>query len=258
MKHGSIVFFLVLVLGAYTVCSSKKEPHQFSEEECRLCHRHDARKDGTSLKPIASSVCEGCHADMRQKPSHPVDVYPGSGVPADIPLVGGKLGCISCHFVHPFSISNRKFSYSLLRRPGKGMTFCSTCHGINEKGHIVFENVHRGSYQVTGLGGSLDTYSLQCVECHDSRLYKPSGSLGAGTWEHLTFPRFKHPVGVSFQQIAARRPREFNSPGGLPQETRLFDGRIGCGTCHNAYSREKYMLVMNNWRSKLCLTCHIK
>jgi predicted CXXCH cytochrome family protein len=135
------------------------------------------------------------------------------------------------------------------------MTFCITCHGINEKGHIVFENVHQGSYQVTDLGGSLDTYSLQCVECHDSRLYKP---FGAGTWEHLTFPRFKHPVGVSLREIAAKRPREFNSPAGLPPETRLFDGKIGCGTCHNGYSKEKNMLVMNNYRSRLCMTCHIR
>jgi predicted CXXCH cytochrome family protein len=83
-------------------------------------------------------------------------------------------------------------------------------------------------------------------------------SLGAGTWEHLTFPRFKHPVGISFRQIAARYPDEFNSPSTLPQEMRLFEGKIGCGTCHNGYSKEKYMLVMNNWRSKMCLTCHKK
>lgn len=255
MRYGFIVFFVALVLGAYTAYSSKKEPHQFSEEKCALCHRNDVRKDAKDLKPMLSSVCEGCHADMRQKPSHPVDVYPGTAVPLDMPLVDGKLGCISCHFVHPFSITNRRFSYYLLRRPGKGMTFCITCHGINEKGHIVFENVHRGSFQVTDPGGSLDTHSLQCVECHDSRLYMP---IGAGTWEHLTFPRFKHPVGVSLREIAAKRPREFNSPGGLPPETRLFGGKIGCGTCHNAYSKEKNMLVMNNYRSRLCLTCHIR
>jgi hypothetical protein len=256
MRYGFIVFFVVLVMGAYTAYSSKPEPHQFSEEKCPLCHKNDVRQDAKDLKPILSSVCEDCHAEMRQKPSHPVDVYPRTAVPLDMPLVDGKLGCISCHFVHPSSISNRKFSYNLLRRPGKGMTFCITCHGINEKGHIIFENVHRGSYQVTDLGGSLDTYTLQCVECHDSRLYyKP---MGSGTWEHLTLPRFKHPVGVPLREIAAKRSHEFNSPGSLPREIRLFDGKIGCGTCHNGYSREKCMLVMNNYRSKLCLACHIK
>ena len=34
---------------------------------------------------------------------------------------------------------------------------------------------------------------------------------------------------------------------------------VAAGTArHNGYSREKCMLVMNNYRSKLCLACHIK
>ena len=256
MKRAFVVLFLILVLGVFTAYSSRKEVHQFTEDECRLCHGEDiSKKEVMSLKPMLSSVCKSCHAGIKQQPSHPVDIYPETSVPADMPLVNGKLSCISCHFVHPFSISNKRSSYYLLRRPGKGLTFCSPCHGVDEKGHIVFENVHRGSYQVTHLGGTLDTYSLQCVECHDSRLYKP---MGAGTWEHLTFPRFKHPVGVSLRNIAVRRHREFHAPNELPREVRLFDGKVGCGTCHNAYSKEKNMLVMNNWRSRLCLTCHIK
>jgi predicted CXXCH cytochrome family protein len=36
----------------------------------------------------------------------------------------------------------------------------------------------------------------------------------------------------------------------------LFDGNLGCGSCHSAYSKEPHLLVMNNRGSKLCLSCH--
>ena len=67
-----------------------------------------------------------------------------------------------------------------------------------------------------------------------------------------------HPVGVSLDRVAVKKPREFNLPQTLPKEIRLFNGKIGCGTCHNAFSNEKSMLVMNNYRSRLCLKCHNK
>ena len=255
MKYGWIVFFLISVGVVLTAYSIGKEPHEFAENECILCHV-DVLKDPGSLKPMLSSICESCHPGTKQKLSHPVDISPVSSVPADMPLVDGELSCITCHFAHPFSISNKKSSYFLLRRPGKGAPFCSACHRIDEKGHIVFENVHLGSYQVTDLNTSLDSYTLQCVECHDSYLDNPGRSLGAGNWQHFARSRLNHPIGVSHVQIAIRKPRKFNPPGALPKEIRLFDGKIGCGTCHNAYSKEKHMLVMNNWRSRLCLECH--
>jgi len=55
-----------------------------------------------------------------------------------------------------------------------------------------------------------------------------------------------------------KKPRQFTAPYDLPRELRLYDGKIGCGTCHNAFSKEKSMLVINNRRSRLCLECHIK
>ena len=67
-----------------------------------------------------------------------------------------------------------------------------------------------------------------------------------------------HPVGGSYGEIAAEKPRKFHPPGTLPKDIRLSDGKIGCGTCHNVDSKGKFTLVMSNSGSRLCLGCHIK
>ena len=132
--------------------------------------------------------------------------------------------------------------------------FCSACHGFDEKGHILFENSHQGSYQVTDRNGTLDEYTLQCVECHDRHLKNP---VGAGSWRHFS-ARLNHPVGVSYMNVSAKMPGQYNPSVTLPKEIRLFNGKIGCGTCHNIYSKERYKLSMNNVGSRLCMECHIK
>ncbi|NQU47328.1 MAG: hypothetical protein HQ519_01670 [Planctomycetes bacterium] len=44
----------------------------------------------------------------------------------------------------------------------------------------------------------------------------------------------------------------------LPKEIRLFQGRVGCGSCHTTYGGEKQMLAGDPKRGTLCLSCHIK
>jgi predicted CXXCH cytochrome family protein len=236
--------------------TSSIELHRVSKRECELCHA-DADKDAGSLKQMSNSRCLGCHADLKQSQPHPVDISPNILLPDDMPLVNGKLGCITCHFFHPFSDTYQNRSGNLLRRPGKGALFCGACHRIDVKEHVVFENIHRDSYRLSVRDSSLDTYTLQCVECHDRYLDRSFGSDAAGSRSSFS-RRSNHPVGVSLEQISAKNPLKFNHPYALPPNIRLFNGKIGCGTCHNAFSKEKSMLVMNNWRSRLCLKCHIK
>jgi predicted CXXCH cytochrome family protein len=265
MRYRWVVFFLVsigLISTAFGTTTgpfqaSLNEPHRFSKRECGLCHV-DADKDPSNLKTIFNSKCVGCHAELKESKSHPVDIYPNILIPSDMPLSNGKLGCITCHYFHPFSDTYKNRSGNLLRRPGRGAVFCVACHQINEKDHIAFENIHRDSYRRLSVGNSrLDMYTLQCVECHDKYLDRSFGSFAGGGPNPIS-GLSSHPVGVSLERIAAKKPRRFNFPYALPGEIRLFNGKIGCGTCHNAFSKEKSMLVMNNWRSRLCLKCHKK
>ena len=264
MRHWWIAFIIIsigLIPTGYGSTgrldqTTSKELHRSSKRDCEMCHL-DADKDPGSLKPMSNSRCTGCHADLKQSQPHPVDISPNTLLPDEMPLVNGKLGCITCHFFHPFSDKYKNRSGNLLRKPGRGVIFCASCHRIDEKEHVVFENIHRDSYRLSARNSSLDTYTLQCVECHDRYLDRSFGFDGAGKRSRFS-RRSNHPVGVSLAQVSAKNPLGFNHPYSLPQNLRLFNGKIGCGTCHNAFSKDKSMLVMSNWRSRLCLKCHIK
>ena len=264
MRHwfvAFIIFSIGLISAGYGspaefYQTSLIDPHPFFRNDCEMCHV-DADNDPGALKLMSNSRCVGCHTDLEKAQPHPVDIFPNMLVPDDMPLVNGKLGCITCHFFHPFSDRHKNRSGNLLRRPGKGDFFCGACHRIDVKGHVVFENIHRDSECLSTISSSLDTYTLQCVECHDRYLDKSFGTDAAGGPSRFN-RRSNHPVGVSYEQISARNPLKFNHSYSLPRTIRLFNGKIGCGTCHNAFSKEKSMLVMNNWRSQLCLKCHIK
>jgi predicted CXXCH cytochrome family protein len=264
MRYGWVAFFLISI-GLISITygstgelfqSSLKDPHRLSSKECDACHV-DAEKDPGLLKTMFNSKCVSCHTDLKQSQPHPVDISTDISIPSDMPLVNGRLGCITCHFFHPSSAIYGNRSGNLLRRSGRGAVFCNACHQIDEKGHVVFENIHRVSLRLSDGISRLDIYTLQCVECHDRYLDRSFGSVTEG--KQSSFNRLSnHPVGVSLDRLAVKKPRKFNSPHALPKEIRLFNGKVGCGTCHNAFSKEKSMLVMNNWRSRLCLKCHIK
>ncbi len=256
MKYRWIIFCVFVIGTAFITYSRIGETHRFSDDECALCHI-DVKNNPEEKKPVLSSVCSNCHADRGQSLSHPYDIPPETDVPADMPLVDGKLTCITCHFVHPVSVRHKAYTRYRLRRPGRGAIFCSACHRIDEKGHMYFENIHQGSYRKTNTFGALDEYTLQCIECHDRHITDPSERMGSGKWKHFS-SKLNHPVGIPFTKIASGKPRKFNSPNLLPGEIRLYNGKIGCGTCHNVFSKEKRMLVLSNYKSRLCLECHKK
>jgi hypothetical protein len=251
MKALKISLFLIVI--AVLVYALTKKPHQFASTDCGLCH-FDVENDPFYIKTNITSACDTCHSEINKIQSHPTDIYSVLSIPDDMPLTNGKLTCITCHYIHP---EKREFSRYFLRRPVSGVIFCSTCHKINEKRHIVFENVHSGIYRETSRQTRIDNLSLTCIQCHDTYIDEPTQFLGAGVWRH--FPtKLNHPIGVSYKKISHRRPRDFRPTEMLPKEIRLFNGKIGCCTCHNIYSKERFKLVIDNRYSKLCLECHIK
>ncbi len=238
-----------------TIYGRTKEPHTFARRDCIICHV-DAEKDFSKLKTIQNSLCEKCHK-KQQTQSHPIGVIPITAIPVDMPLVNGRLACVTCHFVHPASISNKRYNYFLLRRPGRGPVFCSSCHGIDERTHVILESGHQSSSTVAGRKYELDLYSLQCLDCHDEYL-NSLASTSAGRQSSIYKTDWNHPIGVSYAETARKKPNSFKPPEEVNNALRFFDGNIGCGTCHNVYSKEKFMLVVNNKRSRLCLECHNK
>jgi predicted CXXCH cytochrome family protein len=253
-RNGWLALLFILTCIAALVFALSEGAHEFRDNECILCHV-DARNRPDVIKPLTSMTCESCHSEMRRLQSHPSEIYPSRPIPIDLPLTDGKMTCLTCHYVHPKKkmrlVENRYF----LRRLSRGIYFCSICHEFDDKRHIVLTNVHRSSFEELDSTTRIDKISLTCIECHDSHISK-SDALRAGVWRHSS--SLNHPIGLSYSKVTLKRLREFRPEGVLHRKMKLFDGKIGCGTCHSIYSQEKNMLVMDNSGSRLCLECHIK
>ncbi len=255
-KYKWIIVFFILTGIAALVYGLSGGPHEFTSGQCTICHINE-KNEPMNIKPAITLACESCHTVLRETQSHPTDMYPSLSIPKDLPLIEGRLTCITCHYVHPKQKKGLVKKPHFLRRLVRGPLFCSICHVIDEKQHIVLENIHSGSYEVTDNTTRIDMVSLECIECHDAYINEPVDFLGAGRWDHFS-KKLEHPIGIRYEEISTIDNRNYRPVSMLSKEITLFDGKIGCGTCHNIYSKERFMLVMENIKSRLCLECHIK
>jgi len=113
----------------------------------------------------------------------------------------------------------------------------------------------------------LDGESRKCLECHEGYYHEgppPGVSHGDGA---------EHAIAVDYAQLSSTNP-SLEDPSALDPALRLFDGMIGCATCHVPYNEYDHlmlskkraeepdipdpMLVMDNTGSALCTGCHLK
>lgn len=255
MRIKWIILVLLLVGIGALVHGLSDRAHMFLSSECIMCHV-DEKNDPGNIKPFLTNACEDCHRNVKETQSHPTDVYATIPVPKDMPLTDGMLTCITCHYVHPKKGKQLIEKHYLLRRLVRGPLFCSICHELNEKRHVVVENIHPGSFKVTDRKMSIDRISLECIECHDTYFKDQKDLIGAGTWKHSN--KMSHPIGIRYEEVSTKKMNDYRPVSMLRKEVALFEGKIGCGTCHSIYSSNRAMLVMDNYRSRLCLECHIK
>jgi len=255
MSKKWAIAILILVGIAIIAYGLTEKPHEYFSIHCVLCHV-DEKNDPMNLKPSITQACAACHRNLEEVQSHPTDINPTLAIPEDMLLINGKLTCITCHYGHPQKKQQFIENKFYLRRMVRGPFFCNICHELDEKGHIVFSDVHTGRYKVTDFKTRIDKMSIECIGCHDKYLNDPGDIVGAGMWEHSN--KNSHVIGISYENISSKKRREFRAPGLLRKEMLLFDGKIGCGTCHSIYSKSRGMLVMDNNGSALCVECHIK
>jgi predicted CXXCH cytochrome family protein len=242
---------------AYTVFEGR--PHEFKEGDCGTCHVDVSGSPKVMTAPI-TKLCEPCHKTINRRSSHPVDIVTGfMKIPADFPLTDGRLTCNTCHNIHENKSSVFAEKTYFLRRPAAGREFCLSCHEVNptRKSHAEIIGIaHTGSkYTVRNKSMPLDALSVACISCHDGSIgAAASTQIGQGVWNHM---QGSHPIGVSYQE-ARMKKGGLHPLNRISRKIRFFDGRIGCETCHDTYSKNPMKLVITNEGSKLCLSCHNK
>jgi len=260
----SVVFMVLVILLWATL---EKDPHDFTGK-CNLCHV--GLKNPTILTREPNYLCVNCHKDNVER-SHPSDFIPPKKLPKQFPLFNGRMVCITCHFPH------RKYKNNLpegsqtdfiqpgpylLRADSAGKVFCYTCH----QGSFVSEAIdsHAISYKKAhtkpidySKKELIDDNSRECLSCHDGTLSTAAGTQVRGlSWEHNKNIGLSHPIGVDYESVYMNKSGEYVSPELLDPRIILVNGKIACETCHNHYSNIKKHLVMDNFKSRLCLACH--
>lgn len=219
---------------------------------------------GSSVATAEPTGCASCHI-LDGAFSHPVDMVPSMGVPAYLPLRDGRMTCTTCHDEglardHEKG-GGRKGDF--VRPGGDAIGLCVSCHtsGTGRAGShgAGLTRAHLQTVRTRSKGArpSIDGESIACMSCHDGATARDAGNhrmLG----ERGEFSA-DHPIGVPLE--APRREREelvLRPASGVDHRVRLFDGNVGCGSCHSVYSSRERLLVMSNARSALCTSCHVQ
>ncbi len=271
-KQLAIVFFVVGIIGggisvAVSLERGRAKKHDFTGK-CQMCHIQ-VPPEGASfeeavgtLSDTSERLCSRCHR-MTERLSHPVGVPPQKPVALQRFLdAQGRLSCITCHDTHKEDKEalGTAAVAGLLRGHATGRSFCFSCHndeilGANWRHKLSVSYAHASGRLEESGSGSLDPYSVECLSCHDGVISKTeSFEISAGDFQHGI--GLSHPVGVEYPQMSPKN--DFIARDALGDEVRLFDGKVGCLSCHTPYGKEKGFLVKNNRGSALCLSCHRK
>ncbi len=265
----------VVLLIAFSAClvysALQNNAHDFSDSQCVDCHAITPVKGKRETLRMTASVetlCRRCHKKSEDSLSHPVEMVPVTIVsPADLPLSWeGKMTCATCHDIHTASHPGFDGRWYYLRRAVTGQAFCIACHRdsaiIQKKGDSHARDLGVAHMRFTeGTGGRIDKVSLACMSCHDGAL-ATKADVKTGTWRHGNAlssgydAQGSHPIGVTYRRAMKRGgliPLERLNP-----KIRLINGKIGCTSCHDIYSKLRKMLVLSNEGSRLCLECHDK
>jgi predicted CXXCH cytochrome family protein len=265
-KRYVLAALLILLTAALAYTVLQRASHEFTAEQCTECHAAvpvKGKRETLVMTAPISALCGRCHGALGASASHPVEIVPAEvAVPADLPLSReGKMTCSTCHDIHGAVSGSSGASRAYLRRTALGPAFCSSCHGQG-LGHAQMMGRAHMQQAPESAGITVDAVSRGCLSCHDGSI-GPNETVNAGTWEHgrplsRFDPRGIHPIGVDYQNSWARKRGGLRPIAAVNPVIKLIDGKVGCSSCHDPYSKQSKKLVMANTGSRLCLGCHDK
>lgn len=265
-----IIIALALAAAIY-VLARKSDYHDFAARclDCHLTVPGEGDEPRVFVMDI-SSLCLSCHTEVKEL-SHPVDMRPSMQVPSDLPLDWkSEMTCVTCHFAH-----SDGYGGTHLRSMMGGAGFCVLCHADYET------NMHKGTIGAAHIVGDstrryvaleddklldnlpFDDLSLKCLTCHDALFATDSlvdtRQDALGFFHNENGIGLSHPIGVYYADARRRYFGAYRAASDLPPQIRFFNGMVGCGTCHNPYSKDGHaLLVISNRQSALCFACHRK
>lgn len=283
----------VATLAAGHFVKPKVENPHWNPARCSACHGDESATPTRIPAERVDALCLSCHDGVQAAAeAHPIGRIAKSdhvSTPADWPLVGGRIGCATCHNVmaHCDSSGQEDRSNRLLlrgERIGGSVQFCTQCHEGSDRWRI---SPHA---QMADAGG---VRAETCNFCHvkmpeipaDGRRpghpeLRVSGSnvcLGCHTrhWDYFPEGHTDQPLTDEIaRRLAAREAADGDETAALTGDLPLADGRVACFTCHNphqagvfpagsqmdrrATSEADAKRLLRRDRTDLCQTCHSK
>jgi len=229
-----------------------------------------------SASDLVGNRCVDCH-EFDIEFSHPVGVTPPASmsVPANLPLIDGKVACITCHM--PFGNDHSTGQMPQSQQFGfvvTGTEICTQCHDPNgfsvpdmhsrttRKAHVdLGADLHarsRHSRSPSPTAQWLDAQSDSCMSCHDGAMASSSGSdlMSSHDSKYIQSSSTDHPIGPYQLTNPSESDGTLKPSSMLDSRIRLINNHVGCNSCHSVYSPQNDLLVMSNEGSQLCLECH--
>lgn len=276
-SESTKTFLAVLAILIFTPAnnvfgSTETIPLHHFNLSCENCHSSAPDKD--NINSDISSLCStpGCH-DYDPILNHAVDISGQGNVPASMPLDDDqRITCLTCHDTSATSNSGNEGERLLQTLQDSDITFCGQCHTsmsgstmeishwqFSTRAHLETINPNsNASEKPVQFLGPLDKETHTCLSCHtDVKVTIPalheSESRKRARWATMT----DHPVGVDYRSFALQKaPGTFFYPRANPARVRLFKGKVGCGSCHTLYAKNKSRTNETMERGRICLQCH--
>jgi len=248
---------------------------------CNTCHDPSNAspqrvEQAPSIWEASADINQGCSQPACHEYdsilNHPVNVIATGSPPSHLPLENARITCLTCHSEQPSAFDNdpAEDTEPQLRIPDS-IDLCASCHNqmtgtMRQQSHWTFSTrAHLASIKPQSTShkqaeqsiDGIDAESRTCLSCHEDvtvtipALYETPAEKSA-RWAQMA----DHPIGMDYQRVALRKGSYLRFPLTNPEQIRMFDGKVGCGSCHSPYADQHANLVQDNSRSELCRRCH--
>ncbi len=112
---------------------------------------------------------------------------------------------------------------------------------------------------VQHYGSTVDSQgdAATCLSCHDGSIAEGISTCLSATCNFNNL--HSHPINKDYPPPITTGKRFYYPVSQIKAAgITLLNGQISCISCHNLANQNPPHLVMNNDKSRLCLTCHVK